>query len=67
MPDTAHARETQPYLVETDILGIVAYAHWQGAGSYPFQYLFHTSYLGQTLHEEFCIMYNPKSEPPTEQ
>ncbi|MDA9265392.1 hypothetical protein N9P81_01345, partial [bacterium] len=60
-------REPQLCSVETDILGIVAYAHWSGAGSCPPQYRFHTSYLGQTLHEEFCIMYNPKSEPPTEQ
>ena len=29
-PRIAHARERQPYLVETDILGIVAYAHLLG-------------------------------------
>ena len=40
---------------------------WLGLEGYPYQYLFHTSYLGQTLHDEFCIMYEPKSFPPIEQ
>jgi hypothetical protein len=31
------------------------------------QYLFQTSYLSQTLHAEFCIIYKPKSEPLIEQ
>ena len=31
------------------------------------QYLFHTSYFSQILHEELFIMYNPKSLPSTEQ
>ena len=67
IPRIAHAREPQQCSVGTGILDIVVCGHWQGVGSCPSQYRFHTSYLGQTLHEEFCIMYNPKSEPPTEQ
>jgi hypothetical protein len=64
---TVHDREPQQCSVETGNEGNVVCVHWLGAGSYPSQYLFHTSYFSQTLHVEFCIMYNPKSEPPTEQ
>ena len=58
---TAHGREQQQCSVETGNEGNVAYVHWLGEGCCPSQYLFHTSYFSQTLHVEFCIMYNPKS------